>query len=237
MTKNNNNAAGSNAKTPKRRWYQNIADAYKVTARTYPWLGWVMASVVVVIIAVAVLLGVLTSTLIWAILMGIMLALLADTFLLSMLLRPAMYSQLDGTIGAVYSVISQIKRGWVISEEPVQVSKDQDLVWRLVGRPGIVLISEGPRSRVNTLLNNERKKVNRIVTNAPVIFIQCGHEEGQVPLAKLDRKLKRLKKTLTKQEVPAVAARLNAVGSKGLPIPKGVDPYNTRVNRRAMRGK
>ena len=27
----------------KRRWYNNLADAYRITARTYSWIGWLMA--------------------------------------------------------------------------------------------------------------------------------------------------------------------------------------------------
>ena len=45
-----------------------------------------------------------------------------------------------------------------------------------------------------------------------------------------------MKKVLTKQEVPAVANRLTAIGNRGIPIPKGVDPTNTRANRKALRG-
>ncbi len=235
MAKNKNTATTAGA-PKKRRWYQNLADAYRVTARTYKWIGAALIGLPILIIGLAILYAAIKNSWIWPPITGVMLSVLADMMLLSMLLRPAMYSQLDGTAGAVYSVISQIKRGWVVAEEPIQVNRDQDLIWRLVGRPGVVLISEGPTSRVMPLLNTERKKVNRIATNVPVTFIQVGSGEGQISLGKLNRKLRSLPAKLTRHEVPAVAARLEAVGRKGLPIPKGVDPTKTRMNRRALRG-
>lgn len=227
----------SQAAPKKSRWYNNIIDAYKVTARSYPWVGFLLAGSAIVVLALFILWGVLRGGLIWTIIIGVLTAVLVPMVILSLLLRPAMYKQLDGTVGSVYSVINQIKRGWVVNEEPIEVTKSQDVLWRLVGRPGVVLISEGPTSRVMPLLQAERRRVSRAVTNAPVIFIQCGNGEGQVPLAKLPKKLRSLKKTLTKQEVPAVAARLNAVTTKGAPIPKGVDPTKARANRRALRGR
>lgn len=226
----------------KRRWYNNIADAYKITARTYSWIGWALGGLTVVLIALGVLVGVLTGggralpIITWA-LTGLMLALLLDMTLLSLLVRRAMYSQIDGTVGSVYAVISQIKRGWIVSEQPIAANRDQDVVWRLIGRPGVVFISEGPSTRVRSLLSQERKKVNRVAQNVPVHLIEVGHGEGQVPLAKLEGALRKLKKILTKEEVPAVSARLNALQTTAAPIPKGIDPTKVRANRRAMRGR
>ncbi|MFZ1382958.1 MAG: DUF4191 domain-containing protein [Scrofimicrobium sp.] len=220
----------------KRRWYENFVDAYKVIKRTYSWFPVVLIAAPIIIIGLGVLAGLIFHSMVFWVISGVMLAIIADMALLAFLLRPAMYKQIDGKIGSVYAVISQIKRGWDIEDEPVAVDKNQDLVWRLVGRPGVVLISEGPSNRVTPLLQNEKRKISRAISNVPIVFIQVGHDEGQVPLTKLNRKLRGLKKVLTKHEVPAVANRLNALSSKALPIPKGVDPYKTRANRKAMRG-
>ncbi len=221
----------------KRRWYHNIADAYKVTARSYKWLGWALAGSSLLVLTLFILWGVFRGGLVWMIPIGIMMALMVAMIILSMLLRPAMYKQADGVPGSVNYVISQLKRGWITSDEPVAVNKSQDVVWRIIGRPGVVLISEGPTTRVMPMLQTESKRTTRVVHNVPVIFIQCGHGEGQVQLSKLPGKLRSLKNTLTKQEVPAVAARLNAVMTKAVPIPKGIDPMKARANRRALRGR
>lgn len=225
------------AGTGKQRWYQNYIDAYKVTRRTFKWFDVAMIGLPVLLIGSGIVFGLTVGSPVLTIIGGILLAILVDLILLSQLVRPAMFSQLDGQPGAVYVVLSDIRRGWVVEQEPVAVNKNQDIVWRLVGRPGIVFITEGPTSRVMPLVNQERKAARRIVANAPVHVIQVGHGEKQVPLRKVPRQLKSLKNELTKAEVPAVAERLQAVNRKAVPIPKGIDPNKVRGNaRRALRG-
>lgn len=229
-------------KTPspmkKRRWYHNLADAYRITARSYPWLKWVLAAIVVVSIAANILIALLTqgSLVLWT-LTGVMTGILLSMLLLSYYAPRAMYTQIEGTVGAVYAVLSQIKRGWIVYEQPVNATREQDLVWRIVGRPGVVLISEGPASRVQPLLAAERKKIHRVVQNVPVHVIQVGTGEGQVRLPDLQSRLRKLKNVLTREEVPSVSQRLNALTSRSAPIPKGVDPNRVRMNRRALRGR
>ena len=111
------------------------------------------------------------------------------------------------------------------------------MVFRIVGRPGVVLISEGPAGRVERLLNTEARKVNRVIPNVPVVHIQCGRNEGQVPLPKLVRHIQRLKPQLTKHQVGEISRRMRALQQTRLPIPKGVDPTKVRPDRRAMRGR
>lgn len=220
----------------KQRWYHTLIDAYQVVKRTFSWITIALIGIPVILIGLGILFGILWDRPIFLPITGVMLAITVDMVLLAYLIRPAMYRQLDGRVGSVYAVISQIRRGWVVEEEPIAANKNQDVIWRLVGRPGIVLISEGPTSRVRQMMINEKRRMNRAISNVPVIFIEVGHDEGQVPLSKLNGRLRKLKKVLTKTEVPAVANRLSALGNTAIPIPKGVDPYNTRVSRKAMRG-
>lgn len=230
--------SGSEApkKPRKQRWYHTFGDAYKVVKRTYSWIDIALIGISVLFIGGGIALGILWDRIIFMPITGIMLAITMDMMLIAYLIRPAMYRQLDGRLGSVYAVVSQIRRGWVVEQEPVAANKNQDILWRLVGRPGIVLISEGPSTRVRAMMVNEKRRINRSIANVPIIFIEVGHEEGQVPLSKLNRKLRSLKKKLTKEEVPAVANRLKALGNQSMSIPKGVDPYKTRANRRALRG-
>ena len=53
----------------------------------------------------------------------------------------------------------------------------------------------------------------------------------------LNKAMRRLPRGITIQEVAALARRLEALSQKSLPIPKGIDPYKARPDRRAMRGK
>ena len=221
----------------KRRFYQNILDAYRLTARTYPALPWMLLGTATLVIVLFLLLAFLTNTswIGWLV-VGIMGSITAALALMSFLARRALYAQVEQTTGAVKVALSQIQRGWIIPEQPVAFTREQDLVWRIVGRPGIVLISEGPASRVRALLNTESKRVTKIMRNVPIHQIQVGHDEGQVALKDLQRELRRLKNVLTAEEVPQVSARINALRSGEPPIPKGVDPLRARTSRRALRG-
>ena len=215
----------------KRRFYQNILDAYRLTARTYPALPWMLLGTAALVIVLFLLLAFLTNTswIGWLV-VGIMGSITAALALLSFLARRALYAQVEQTTGAVKVALSQIQRGWIIPEQPVAFTREQDLVWR------IVLISEGPASRVRALLNTESKRVTKIMRNVPIHQIQVGHDEGQVALKDLQRELRRLKNVLTAEEVPQVSARINALRSGEPPIPKGVDPLRARTSRRALRG-
>lgn len=222
----------------KRRWYHNVADAYRITARSYPWIGWLLGGYVVVFVALGLLVAFLTdgSWILW-IISGIMTALLAGLITLTQLAQRALYRQIDGIAGSSYAALQQIKRGWIIPDQPIAANREQDLVWRAIGRPGVVLIAEGPVSRVQSLVQAERKKITRVMHNVPVTVIFVGNGDGQVPLHKLQRKMNRLKKVLTNQEVPSVDARLRALSKASASIPKGIDPAKARMSRRALRGR
>lgn len=163
---------------------------------------------------------------------GVLLGLLVFLIVLGRLAEKAAYSQIAGQPGAVGAVLkSSLRRGWTASEMPVAFNKTQDAVYRAVGRGGIALIGEGPRSRTQRMLEDERKSVNRIVPNVPVTFLYVGPDAESTPLHKLPIKLRGIKRSLRKAEVYAVSNRLNSLGKAGLPIPKGIDPTKARAPR------
>ena len=210
----------------KRRFYQNILDAYRLTARTYPALPWMLLGTAAVVIAIFMLVAWLSNTswIGWLV-VGLMGSLTAALALLSFLARRALFSQVEETAGAVKVALSQIQRGWVIPEQPVAFTREQDLVWRIVGRAGVV-----------PLLQAEAKRVTKVMRNVPVHQIQVGREDGQIALKDLQRELRKLKNILTPEEVPQVSARINALRSGEPPIPKGIDPLRAKPSRRALRG-
>ncbi|WP_353987916.1 DUF4191 domain-containing protein [Ruicaihuangia caeni] len=145
----------------------------------------------------------------------------------------AAYGQIAGQPGAVGAVLkSSLRRGWQASEMPVNVSpRTQDAVYRAVGRGGVVLIGEGPRSRTTRMLEDERRNIARVIPNVPINFLYVGPDEDSVPLHKIVRSLNQFKRVLNKPEILAVSNRLNSLGKGGLPIPKGVDPFKVRAQR------
>ncbi|MCU1544643.1 MAG: hypothetical protein JWM50_2508 [Microbacteriaceae bacterium] len=164
---------------------------------------------------------------------GLLGGLLAFLIVLGRRAEKAAYSQIAGQPGAVGAVLkSSLRRGWTASEMPVAVSpKTQDAVYRAVGRGGIVLIAEGPRSRTQRMLEDERRSVTRMLPNVPVNFLYVGPDADSVPLHKVAGRLGKFKTALRKQEILAVSNRLNSLGKNQLPIPKGIDPFKVRSSR------
>ena len=145
----------------------------------------------------------------------------------------AAYSQIEGKPGAVGAVMrGSLGRGWISSEMPVAVNgKTQDAVYRAVGRGGVVLIGEGPKSRLERMLGEEKRKIGRILPNVPVVVFSVGPDTDSLPLHKISRSFRKIKKVLTKAEVATVNNRLQSLAGNQLPIPKGVDPFKVRPQR------
>ena len=243
----------SGSPTPKRRLFsrkpkavkgpkkagrmKQVSEVFKMTRRNDPSVVWFMLLAFVGIIALGLLIGLLIDNVITLMIIAIPLAFLAAIFILSRRAERAAFSQIEGKPGAAGAALSVLRRGWILQEQPVAVNpRTQDAVFRVIGRPGVILVSEGPSTRVKQLVDGEKRKMARIIPNVPVHVIETGRDDRQVPLSKLPKTVQKLKKTLTKQEVSAVDKRLSALGTK-LPIPKGVDPFKARPDRKAMRGR
>lgn len=225
-------------KVKKTRWYHQVWQAYQMTRRNDPAVTWLLLAAFIGSLAVFLVVGVLLHSVVYWAILGVPFGLLASTIVLSRRVEKAAFAQIEGQPGATLSALSTIRRGWTITQEPVAVDpRTQDLVFRAVGRPGVVLIGEGPAHRIGRLLESERKRTARVVSGAPVTLLQMGDEEGQIPLRRIARHVQRLKPTLTKQEVAEVIKRLNALGAMKLPVPKGVDPMRMRPDRKGMRGR
>ena len=163
---------------------------------------------------------------------GVLAGVLAGLIILGRRAERAAYSQIEGQAGAVGAVLrSSLKRSWRGSEMPVSVNpRTQDAVYRATGRGGVVLISEGPRSRTQRMVDEERRKVARVLPNVTITTIYVGPDTDSVPLHKIPRKLAKIKPTLTKPEVRAISNRLQSLENP-MPIPKGVDPMKVRAQR------
>jgi hypothetical protein len=225
--KKDGSAAEGEAKQSRRG---QIRAAYKMTRKVDPLVGWVTLATGFVTFAVMLAIGFLVGQPIYLALIGLMLALLAATIVFGRRAEKAAYSQVEGQPGAAAAALNMLRKGWTVTPG-VAVSRNQDLVHRAVGRPGVVLIGEGSPNRVGGLLAAEKKKVTRFVPDVPVYEVQAGDEEGQVPLRKLNRHLTKLPRNLKKPQVYEVNRRLKALGTMNLPIPKGPMPKGTKMPR------
>ena len=225
-------------KVKKRRWYHQVWDVFQMTRKADPTVPWIMLGILVVSAGVGFGVGAIFRQGPYGLFIGIPLGILLSTIFLSRRAERAAYSSLEGQPGAVSAALGTIRRGWNIEEQPVAIDpRTQDLVFRAVGRPGVVLISEGPSHRAKRLLDAERRKVTRVVPNVTIHLLQVGDDEGQIPLAKITKKVQKLKNALTKAEVAEVSKRLRALSQTRMPIPKGVDPLRARPDRKGMRGR
>lgn len=176
-----------------------------------------------------VVLGLVTGYVWQLILLGIMVAITVGLVVFSQLAQKAQYSMLTGQPGAAAAVLQGMRGNWQVTPA-VAVTRDQDVVHRVVGFPGIVLVSEGPASRVQRMLVAEKKRVQRVAIDVPVYDVQCGDGEGQIPLNKLQRHLMKLPRMIKKQAVSEVNYRLRAL-PQTVPMPKGPMPKGMRMPR------
>ena len=163
---------------------------------------------------------------------GTMMGVLAGLIVMSRKAERAAYAQIEGQPGAVSAVLrTALKRGWRGSEMPIAVNRNQDAVYRAIGPAGVVLIGEGVRTRVQPMLEDERKKVQRAVPGVEVKFIWVTQDTEGTRLMKLSSTLLKLKRVLNRNEVSAVDKRLSALVTS-MPIPKGIDPKRMRAQHR-----
>jgi F0F1-type ATP synthase assembly protein I len=225
------------AKVKKPSRLKQINEVFQMTRRHDPMVVWLMLLSFLGVVAVSFLVGFLLENWITGLIIGIPLGLLAATLILSRRAERAAFAQIENQPGASGAALGTLKRGWITEDQPVAVNpRTQDAVFRAIGRPGVVLVSEGPTHRVRPLVDAERKRLARILPNVTVHVIESGRGEGQVPLSQVAKKMNKLDKELTKLEVSAVAKRISSLGNR-LPIPKGIDPYKARPDRKAARGR
>lgn len=219
-----------------RNSFKAIGQNWSMTQAVFRFL-W--AEVLGVFLGVAIIVAIPVATFVnWltAILIALPLGLLAATFWFSRRAMRAAYSRIEGQPGAAAAVIESLRGKWAVTPA-VAISRNQDMVSRVVGKPGVILVSEGPTSRVTHMLASERKKTARWVPDIPIYEIQVGDDEGQVSLGQIQKTLGKLPKNLRGSEVTEVRRRLEALGNvqQNMPIPKGPMPTSARQVRRQRR--
>ena len=76
------------------------------------------------------------------------------------------------------------------------MTKNQDIVHRVIGRPGVILVGEGVGSRVTNALRNEQKREARFVPDVD-FHGTSWVVRGQVPIGNLVKTIRKLPKTLS----------------------------------------
>ena len=223
-------AATKGAAPEKQSQLSVLKDAFKLVKGDSPLsLVWCLL-VFVLILVFGVIIGNNLGHPIYAGFLSLPLGFLAAFFLFTRFANTAAFSSIEGQLGAGASVLMSIKRGF-ITTPAVNVNRDQDMVHRVSGKAGIILVGEGGFA-VRSLMQDEKRKMERFLSGVPITEIYVGDGQNQVPIRKLQKHLKKLPKKLNTTQLREVRARLRSVGGLNLPMPKGPMPGNVRLPRR-----
>jgi hypothetical protein len=218
---------------------RQIAQSYRLTKESDPKIGLILLGVfLVTALVVGVVFVLLPGNVVFDVLIGVMSGVLAVMVVFSRRAQKAAYASIEGRPGAAAAALGPLKRGWKV-DAAIAFNKNQDIVHRVVGPPGIVLVGEGNPNRLKALLSTERRKHERVVADVPIHEVVSGNGEGAVPLNKLARTVTKLPKQLKPAEMTDVLARLKALDANrsNIPLPKGPVPTNLKGARQNMRGR
>jgi hypothetical protein len=207
-----------------------VKDAYKLVKKDSPLAVVWCLLIFVLVLTFGIIIGNNLGHPIYAGFITLPVAFLAAFFLFTRYANTAAFASIQGQLGAGASVLMSIKRGFVTTPA-VNVNRDQDMVHRVSGKAGIVLVGEGGFG-VKSLMQDEKRKMERFLSGVPVTEVIVGENSGQVSIKKLHKHLKKLPKKLNTAQLREVRARLRSVGGLNLPMPKGPMPTNVRMPRR-----
>ena len=229
------------------RQLAQIREVFTAARGVDPMIGWWMALAALGTVVVMVAIGLIVGNWVYFLILAIPLAALAASIVLSLRAKRAAYKSIEGKPGAAGAALSSLRKGWYFEQQPVAAEAGRAgdmasaaMVFRATGRPGVVLVAEGPPARATKLAEAERKKISRIAgASVPVTVLRIGEGGGddEVSVRKVASKIQRMKPVLTKEEVAAVNKRLKAMGGMRPPLPAGVDPNRVRMDRKSMRGR
>lgn len=209
---------------------RRILQVWRLTQENDPRLPLFVAGGAIVGILVGyLLLGVLVGQPIWGIVFGIMFGVLGALITFGRRTQKAQYAAIEGQPGAAYAVLEAMRGQWFVTPA-IAVTRKQDMVHRVVGRCGVVLVAEGSAARGKQLLAQEKKRHARLTGDAPLESILVGDGEKEVPVSRLSTHLMKMPRKLSKTEVPRLEKKLRAL-NRDLPMPKGVMPTPTKKQR------
>jgi uncharacterized membrane protein YeaQ/YmgE (transglycosylase-associated protein family) len=218
---------------------KQIRQSYTMTKQSDPKIGLILLGVFLLaaLAGFAVML-LIFRTLAFSIIFGVLVGLLATMIVFGRRAQRAAMSQIEGKPGAAAAALGMLRRGWK-TDPAIAVNRQQDVVTRVVGPPGIVLIGEGNPNRLRPMMSAERRKHERVASETPIHEILVGHDAGQVPLGRLTKHVTKLGRELKPAQMTDVLARIKALDANrsNIPMPKGPMPTSMKGQRGNMRGR
>ncbi|MFI5491908.1 DUF4191 domain-containing protein [Actinoplanes sp. NPDC051859] len=211
---------------------KQIGQVFAFTAKQDKWFVPLIAAAVLIPLALTVLFVLLDFGWVW-IPIGIMVTLLAALIVLNLRSNTAMMNAAEGQPGAAASIMENMRGDWRV--RPAASSTTQfDMIHIVIGRPGVILLGEGQTQRVRTLLGQEKRRLSKVIGNAPMYDYVIGSAEGELSIRKLRTTMMKLPRNLTGKDVNALDKRLGALMARPQ-MPKGAIPKNMRPGGKGMR--
>lgn len=219
-------------------WFRQVRETYRITVESDPQSQWLILGSGLGAAVLVSLVGIfLPPWWLWLI-TGLMAGLVAALYMMLNRAKKATYKRYAGKPGSAEVAFGMLDKKKFDYTAGITATKQLDIVHRVVGPAGIVLIGEGSPARLKAVLASEARKHEQVAYGVPVSTVLMGDGEGQVPLEKLADHLKKTPKAIKPVQITEVKQRLRALDAvrPKLPMPKGPMPTMKGVNR-AMRGR
>lgn len=230
LTRAEKKAARVARRQSRRETWRNLGQAFTMTRKAdAKFLPYLIALTVLVAAVVFLAAMFISGSILISLPLAIIAAVLASMIFFSRRAQRSMYTQAEGQPGAAgWLLENQLRGDWRL-KQAVAGTTHLDVVHRLVGRPGVVLIGEGAQHRVRGLIAQEKKKVSRLTGDTPIYDLVVGTEDGDIALGKLQKHLLKLPHNLSKEQVAALDKRLAALTTTRAPLPQGPMPQGAKM--------
>lgn len=238
--------ARAQKRAQRRANYSQIWQAFKIQRKQDKALVPIMLSAFLGMGLVFFLLGKLWGGQWFMLIIGLLLGFTLAMFLFSRRVQNTVYDKAANEPGAAGWALDNLKSNFAVTwrtKNAVATNAHMDMVHRVTGVCGYVLVGEGDPQRLNSMMNKVETRLNKLAPGVPVHRIIVGEGEGQVPLRKLQTTLMKLPRVYKKDEVYQIANRVEAMdhlSSQNTGLPKGPIPKGAKVsgmNRRVRRSQ
>jgi len=213
----------------KQKWHKQLRETYSIASEHSSLLALKLLVVFALVFSITFGIGIATGLIAFFSILAVGLALLATLIAFGRIAERAIYASVEGQLGAAASVLQSMSPRTGFTATPaVGVDKLQNLVHRVVGRPGVILVAEG--SRPQQLLAEQKKIHARFAPGVPIHELIVG--ENGVTLRKLRKELKKFPKALRPAATTELRRRFTALPANQIPIPKGPMPTRGKTPRR-----
>ena len=199
----------------------------KIVHRDDPKALPLTALAAVVAIAIVIVIGAVMHSLLFTVPLAILVGVAVGMFLFGRFAQRAQYRMLQGQPGAALAILENLRGNWTVNRA-VAANRNMDIVHRVIGRPGVVLVGEGDPHGLSTLLAAEKRRVSRVLYDVTIYDVQVGESKDQVPISKLQNHVMKLPSNMSKSQISEVNYRLKALPA-GMQMPKGPMPKGAKM--------